>query len=89
MMAQKARANEWLEYTVRALNRYLLLRHLREPPHGATPPFRLQRRILRGLMTEYWLTNGDTSLGRLALIRTSGGEQGNISHSLRPLETCG
>jgi DNA-binding MarR family transcriptional regulator len=48
---------------------------------------RLQRRILRCLLAEYRRTNGGTSLGHADLVKALGGDKGNISHSLRTLET--
>jgi len=48
---------------------------------------RLQRRILRCLLVEYRRTNGGTSLDHVDLVKALGGDKGNISHSLRTLET--
>jgi DNA-binding MarR family transcriptional regulator len=50
---------------------------------------RLQRRILSCLLAEYRRTNGGTSLGHVELVKALGGDKGNISHSLRTLETRG
>jgi DNA-binding MarR family transcriptional regulator len=49
----------------------------------------LQRRILRCLLAEYRRTNGGTSLSHVDLVKALGGDKGNISHSLRPLEDRG
>lgn len=50
---------------------------------------RLQRRILSCLLAEYRRTNGGMSLGHFELVKALGSDKGNISHSLRTLETRG
>lgn len=50
---------------------------------------RLQRRILSCLLAEYRRTNGGMSLDHFELVKALGSDKGNISHSLRTLETRG
>ena len=50
---------------------------------------RLQKRILRLLMPEHHRTRGGTAMGHYELVKTLGGDKGNISHSLRALEARG
>ncbi len=50
---------------------------------------RLQKHILRVLLTEHYRTHGGTSMGHLELIKALGGDKSNISHSLRTLEMRG
>src|SRR5882724_6059704 len=54
----------------------------------ATPRVsRLQKHILRVLLTEHHRTHGRTSMGHLELVKALGGDKSNISHGLRTLET--
>jgi DNA-binding MarR family transcriptional regulator len=56
----------------------------------ATPRVsRLQKHILRVLLTEHHRTHGRISMGHLELVKALGGDKSNISHSLRTLETRG
>jgi len=56
----------------------------------ATPRVsRLQKHILRVLLTEHHRTHGRTSMGHLELVKALGGDKSNISHGLRTLETRG
>ncbi len=50
---------------------------------------RLQKRILKLLLVEHQRTQGGTSLGHLEVVKALGKDKGNISHSLRTLETRG
>jgi DNA-binding MarR family transcriptional regulator len=50
---------------------------------------RLQKHILRVLLTEHHRTHGRTSMGPLELIKALGGDKSNISHSLWTLERRG
>ena len=50
---------------------------------------RLQKHILRWLLRDYRRTNGTTSSSHQELVRALPGDKGNISHSLRTLETQG
>jgi DNA-binding MarR family transcriptional regulator len=50
---------------------------------------RLQKRILRVLMAEHHRTRGRTAMGHYELVKTLGGDKGNLSHSLRTLEARG
>lgn len=50
---------------------------------------RLQRHILRCLLTQYQRTNGVIAMGHLELVQTLGHDKSNISHSLRTLAARG
>ena len=50
---------------------------------------RLQQRMLRLLMADHHHTQGGTSMDHSERTRAVGGNKGNISHSLRPLEARG
>ena len=50
---------------------------------------RLQKRILRLLVTEYHRTQGGAAGSHYELVKALGGDKGNISHSLRTLEERG
>jgi len=50
---------------------------------------RLQKRILRVLLVEHRRTRGGTSMGHYELVKTLGGDKGNLSHSLHTLEARG
>lgn len=50
---------------------------------------RLQKHILRVLLTEHHRTHGGTSMGHLELIKALGSDKSNISHSLCTLEMRG
>ena len=50
---------------------------------------RLHQRLLRVVMEEHHRTRGGTSMGHEELGKALGGDQGNISQSLRTLEARG
>jgi DNA-binding MarR family transcriptional regulator len=50
---------------------------------------RLQRHILRCLLTQYQRTNGVIAMGHQALVQTLSQDKSNISHSLRTLAARG
>ena len=50
---------------------------------------RLQKRLLRLLVTEYCCPPGGTSMSHYELVKALEGDKGHISHSLRPLESKG
>jgi hypothetical protein len=50
---------------------------------------RLPKRILRLLVVEYHRTQGGAAGSHYALVKTLGGDKGNMSHSLRTLEERG
>ena len=50
---------------------------------------RLQKRILRWLVAEQRRTQGGAASSHYELVKALGGDKGNISHSLRPLEERG
>jgi DNA-binding MarR family transcriptional regulator len=50
---------------------------------------RLQKRILRLLAAEHHRTQGGTSTSHYELVKTLGGDKGNISHRLHTLEERG
>jgi hypothetical protein len=50
---------------------------------------RLQKRIPRLLVTEHCCPPGGTSMSHYEMVKALEGNKGNISHSLRPLESKG
>jgi DNA-binding MarR family transcriptional regulator len=50
---------------------------------------RLQKRILRLLVAEHRRPQGGTSMSHYELVKALEGDKGNISHSLRTLESMG
>jgi len=50
---------------------------------------RLQKHILRLLLTEHHRPHGGTATGHLELVKALAGDKSNISHSLCILETRG
>jgi DNA-binding MarR family transcriptional regulator len=50
---------------------------------------RLQRHILRCLLTQYQRTNGVIAMGHRELVQTLGHDKSNISHSLSTLAARG
>lgn len=50
---------------------------------------RLQRHILRCLLTQYQRTNGVIAMGHRELVQTLGQDKSNISHSLSTLAARG
>ena len=50
---------------------------------------RLQKRLLRLLVAEQHRTQGGAASSHYELVKALGGDKGNISHSLRPLEERG
>lgn len=49
----------------------------------------LQKRLLRLLVTEPCGPPGGTSMSHYEMVKAREGDKGNISHSLRPLESKG
>jgi DNA-binding MarR family transcriptional regulator len=50
---------------------------------------RLQHHILRWLLADHPRTRGVIARSHAELVKALGGDKGNISHSLRPLEARG
>jgi len=50
---------------------------------------RLQKQMLRWLLADHDRTRGGIASSYEALVKTLGGDKGNISHSLRTLEARG